>query len=192
VVSPGSVERALPGLEAESDDLADDVYNMLSPTRSKNMALDVFVENGVHRTVRALDEARDEIERTERRIADMGAERDSLGRVRRRQRGAIDRDIGRQREAISRWQERAEGLSTPQLPAAGGRKLASSTDVSIDALRTEALDPTVSTTAVIGTRPDSFSDRERWSRAVTELLTQEAPAPGELQLSAIDDLGIDL
>jgi ATP-dependent exoDNAse (exonuclease V) alpha subunit len=102
VVSPGSVERALPGLEAESDGLADDVHEMLSPTRSKDMALDVLVESGVRRTVRALDEARDAIERTERRIADMAAERDSLGRLRRRQSAAIDRDIGHQREAITR------------------------------------------------------------------------------------------
>jgi hypothetical protein len=193
VVSPGSVERALPGLEAESDDLADDVHEMLSPTRSKNMALDVLVENGVRRTVRALDEARDEIERTERRIADMEAERDSLGRLRRRQRAAIDPDIGQQHEAISRWQERTEGLIAPKLPAADGREVASSTGVSIDALRAEAIDPAANTTAVLGACPDSFAERERWSRAVVELLTQEAPATiGELQPPAIDDFSMDL
>jgi hypothetical protein len=58
VVSPGSVERALPGLEPDNDDLPDDVVAMLSPTRSKDMALDVLVEGGVTRTVRSLDEVR--------------------------------------------------------------------------------------------------------------------------------------
>jgi hypothetical protein len=193
VVSPGSVERALPGLEAESDDLAGDVHEMLSPTRSKDMALDILVESGVRRTVRALDEARDEIERTERRISDMEVERDSLGRLHRRQRTAIDRDIGQQREAIARWRERAEDLTSPQLPATDGRESASLTDVSIDELRAEALHPTVNTTAVIGARPDPFAERERWSHAAMELLAHDV---GELvataEAFAVDDLGIDL
>jgi conjugative relaxase-like TrwC/TraI family protein len=58
VVSPGSVERALPGLEPDNDDLADDVVAMLSHTRSKDMALNVLVDGGVARTVRSLDEVR--------------------------------------------------------------------------------------------------------------------------------------
>jgi hypothetical protein len=57
-VSPGSVERALPGLEPDNDNLADDVVAMLSATRSKDMALNVLVESGAARTVRSLDEVR--------------------------------------------------------------------------------------------------------------------------------------
>jgi conjugative relaxase-like TrwC/TraI family protein len=58
VVSPGSVERALPGLEPDSDDLADDVVAMMTPTRSKDMALELLIDSGVARTVRSLDAAR--------------------------------------------------------------------------------------------------------------------------------------
>jgi hypothetical protein len=49
-VSPGSVERALPGLERDNDDLPDDVVAMLTPTRSKDMALNVLAGSGVART----------------------------------------------------------------------------------------------------------------------------------------------
>jgi hypothetical protein len=180
-------------VEAESDELADDVREMLSPTRSKDMALDILAESGMRRTDRAFDEARDEVERAERRIADMEAERESLGRLRRRQRAAIDRDIGRQREAITWWLERAEDLTSPQLPATDGRESASSTDVSMNALRADALHPTIDTTTVIGACPDSFAERERWSRAAMGLLTQEAPAPtSEPEPPATDDFGLDL
>jgi ATP-dependent exoDNAse (exonuclease V) alpha subunit len=40
VVSPGSVERALPGLERQPDPIAEDVVEMLSPSRRKELAHD--------------------------------------------------------------------------------------------------------------------------------------------------------
>jgi hypothetical protein len=96
VVSPGSVERALPGLERDNEELADDVVSMLSPTRSKDMALNVVAEGGVARTVRSLDEIRAAIliqrERTGR--AD-GTRADALTKRDRWMRDAVNL-VGRQ------------------------------------------------------------------------------------------------
>lgn len=58
VVSPGSVERALPGLEPDNDALAHDVAAMLTPSHSKDMALNVLASSGVARTLRSLDDVR--------------------------------------------------------------------------------------------------------------------------------------
>jgi Ti-type conjugative transfer relaxase TraA len=58
IVSPGSVERALPGLEPGNDALADDVAAMLARSHSKDMALNVLASSGVARTVRSLDAVR--------------------------------------------------------------------------------------------------------------------------------------
>jgi hypothetical protein len=96
VVSPGSVERALPGLEAEPDDLDEDVVATLSTRRTKGMALDALTRGGVARTVVALDE----IALAEQPIARMEAERADLSRLRRSRRAAIEHDIDQQRAAI--------------------------------------------------------------------------------------------
>jgi ATP-dependent exoDNAse (exonuclease V) alpha subunit len=65
VVSPGSVERALPGLESDRDAMAEDVVAMLSPSRRKELALDLLDRAGPTTADRAVREAHDEIARAE-------------------------------------------------------------------------------------------------------------------------------
>ncbi|MCW2985661.1 MAG: conjugative relaxase, partial [Conexibacter sp.] len=100
VVSPGSVERALPGLEPPQDAMADDVVAMLSPSRRKELALDLLDRAGPTAAERAVREAHGEIARAEERIASMRQERESTGRLQRAHRTALDQDITRQEEAI--------------------------------------------------------------------------------------------
>jgi hypothetical protein len=57
VLSPGSVERALPGLWAERDGLQDDVIATLPTSRTKDTGLDVLAGGGAARTAAAPDEA---------------------------------------------------------------------------------------------------------------------------------------
>jgi hypothetical protein len=69
------------------------------------------------------------VARAEQRVADMQAERDSLSRLRRPRRAAIEHEIEQQRAAIERWATLAdEVISTvplrppepePELAAAG-------------------------------------------------------------------------
>src|SRR5262249_43417306 len=75
VVSPGSVERALPGLEPDRDTLTEDVVAMFSPSRRKELALDVLDRPGPSAADRAAREAHAEIERAQQRIVAMREER---------------------------------------------------------------------------------------------------------------------
>ncbi len=79
VVSPGSVERALPGLEPQHDALGEQVVAMLSPSRRKELALDVVDRAGHGRAQRARDEAQREIAAARQRIEAMRAEQAELG-----------------------------------------------------------------------------------------------------------------
>ncbi|MCW2983051.1 MAG: Conjugal transfer protein traA [Conexibacter sp.] len=115
VVSPRSVERALPGLETGPDDLDEDVVATLSTSRTKDMALDVLARGGVAGTVDALDE----VALAEQRIARMQAERDGLSRLRRSRRAAIEQDIAQQHGRSSCG---LPGLTRPPAPSRSGRR----------------------------------------------------------------------
>jgi hypothetical protein len=127
VVSPGSDERALPGLESHQDAVAEDVVAMLSPSRRKELALDLLDRAGPTAAERAVREAHEEITRAEERITSMRQARESTGRLQRAHRAALDHDITRQEEAIERWQLQAKAIvSSPAVPVHGDRGAAPS------------------------------------------------------------------
>ncbi|MCW3000544.1 MAG: conjugative relaxase [Solirubrobacterales bacterium] len=119
VVSPGSVERALPGLEPDHDTLTEDVAAMLSPSRQQELALDLLDRDGAGAAQRAVRQAREEIERAQQRIAAMREERENLGLLRRSRRAAVDEDIARQQEAVDRWTAQAAAVTSPEAPTRG-------------------------------------------------------------------------
>jgi hypothetical protein len=152
VVSPGSVERALPGLDAEFDDLHDDVRVTLSTRRTKDMALDVLARGGVARTVAALDE----IAQAEQRIADTQAERDASSRLRRARRAAIEQDLARQEAAIERWAAQADEAARTVPLRPPGRAVAMTDTIDPDAARMALLDPSSRVSDMPGNRPTSL------------------------------------
>jgi conjugative relaxase-like TrwC/TraI family protein len=166
-VCPGSVERALPGLEADRDQLT----VALATSRSKDMALNVAVEAGVARTVHALDQTREAVEVAERRIAALRAERDAISRLRRARRAEVEQAISQQEAAIERWIANAECAvattgDSPAVPQDGPDR----TEISRSIGRAELLDPAPQLIATIGQRPATLADRDRWTEAAVRLL----------------------
>jgi conjugative relaxase-like TrwC/TraI family protein len=195
VVSPGSVERALPGLEPDRDTVTDDVVSMLSPSRRKELALDVLDRAGPTAAERARSIAQAEIERAEQRIAAMREERAALGRLQRSRRGRVDQDIARQEEAIERWSAQAETITAS---APSPAPVTSTPDVEpasfdLDEARVAVLDPDEQTRRVLGSRPASLHAREAWTREAVALIGRDAPTldPSPPPPS-MDDVGIEL
>jgi conjugative relaxase-like TrwC/TraI family protein len=185
-VSPGSVERALPGLEPDYDQLTETITEALATSRSKEMALNVAVEADVARTVPALNQTREAIEDAERRIAALHAERDAISRLHRARRAEVERAIGQQQAAIGRWTASAERAVTTTVDSPAAVRVVLDRDETprpID--RAELLDPTPQVIAMIGQRPAALADRDRWTAAAARLVGDpdaltipERPEPG--------------
>jgi Ti-type conjugative transfer relaxase TraA len=189
VVSPGSVERALPGLEAEPDDLHEDVVATVSARRSKDMALDVLTRRGVARTVTALDE----IALAEQRIARMEAERGDLSRLRRSRRAAIEHDIDQQRAAIERWSARADEIARTATVPPPDPDVAMTAPVERDTARTALLDPSSRVSEMLGDRPTGFAARETWMRDAAMFVARDVPFEHAPSIApSMDDLGLEL
>jgi conjugative relaxase-like TrwC/TraI family protein len=194
VVSPGSVERALPGLEADRDALSEDVVAMLTPSRRKELALDVLDRAGGGATDRAVREAHEEIERAQQRIATMREERAELGRLQRSRRAAVDEDIARQEQAIERWSAQADAIA-PAAPSPR-EQAAEPTALSPPDLhdaRVALVDREEAISRVLGARPSSFAAREAWVREAMQLVAHETPALDPApEPATVDDFGMDL
>ena len=122
LVSPGSVERSLPGLEPETDDLIEDLNEMLGDSRQKSLAIDMLDEEA-HADVlaryraiasqerlraeelAAAEAARDD---AQARIAGLLDERAELGRFQRRGRAEVEAGIAMNEAARERWAGEAE------------------------------------------------------------------------------------
>jgi conjugative relaxase-like TrwC/TraI family protein len=196
VVSPGSVERALPGLEPDRDTVTDDVVAMLSPSRRKELALEVADRAAGGRAQYVRDGAQREIEAARRRIEAMRAEQAELGRLRRSRRAAIEKNIARQEEAVQRWSSQAETIAdTPDLNrSALGVDHEVPARIDPDDARVAVLDPDMPYRRELGSRPASFRAREAWTREAVAPLGRDAPplAPPSLEPAGLDDVGLDL
>jgi conjugative relaxase-like TrwC/TraI family protein len=176
VVSPGSVERALPGLEPHQDAMAEDVVAMLSPSRRKELALDLLDRAGPTAAERAVREAHAEIARAEDRIASMREEREKTGRLQRARRAALDQDITRQEEAIERWQLQMEAIvSSPAVAVYSDRGAAPSGPEPHEA-RVALAEPDDGIVRALGEWPPSLSARDGWIRQALQLVGQDPPA----------------
>jgi len=194
VVSPGSVERALPGLEPDRDAMAEDVVSMLSRSRRKELALDVLDRAGAIRAERAGRTAHDEIERAQARIAAMREEREDFSRMQRGRRAAVDQAIARQQEAIERWSAQASAVSDSVASIRRETPMAvavASPDVHGIRLALVGRDQAISRT--LGERPSNFAAREAWVRDAAQLVRSPArnldAAPGP---ATMDDFGMEM
>jgi len=193
VVSPGSVERALPGLEPDRDAVTDDVVAMLSPSRRKELALDVVDRAADGRAQRARDEAQREIVAARQRIEAMRAEQAELGRLRRSRRAAIEQDIARQEEAMERWSTEAIAAAPVQDVAPPRIEHEATSLLDPDAARVAVLDPDAPHRRELGRRPASFGAREAWTGEAVALIGRDAPAPSpSVEPAGLDDVGLDL
>jgi hypothetical protein len=193
IVSPGSVERALPGLEPEGDPLNDDIVEMLSPSHRKDMATEVLERTGPENTQRVWQQAQEQVERAQQRIEALESERDQIRRIHRSQRAALDEQIAHQRASIARWMERASSIDATEIERPDPRPRVPLSAVDLNRARAALVDPASRLTATIGERPDSLAARETWSRAAAQLVSTE-PATIEpvTEPAAMDDLGLEL
>jgi len=154
------------------------------------MAMDVLERSGPSTAERVWRQAREEIERAEKRIEALEAERKSLGHMRRAQRSAVDEQISQQRGAIARWTERAEELDAQTFEPQARPAPVPMSPVDLDRTRASLVDPSTRLTATIGERPDSFAARETWTRAAAQLVTSEPaalePAPEPATMDGLD------
>jgi hypothetical protein len=184
VVSPGSVERALPGLEPDRDTVTNDVVAMLSPSRRKELARDLLDPVAGGRAQQVRDGAEREIEAARRRIEAMRAEQAELGRLRRTRRAAIEKDIARQEEAVQRWSSQAETVAaSPDLNASAlNSDREAPAQIDPDDARVAVLDPDMPHHRELGSRPTSFRARKAWTREAVALLAGDAqPAAPSLE-----------
>jgi hypothetical protein len=115
---------------------------VLSPSRRKELALDLIDRAAHDRVQRARDEAHQEIAAARQRIEAMHAEHAELGRLRRSRRAAIEQDIARQEEAMEWWSAEAEQIAAaPVLDVALRIEHEASSLLDRDAARVAMLDP---------------------------------------------------
>ncbi|MCU1677338.1 MAG: putative ATP-dependent exoDNAse [Frankiales bacterium] len=191
IVSPGSTERALPGLEPPDDTLTQDVVSMLHSSHRKRTAQEVqqhghgTPEQDV--TAIAQAEAADALERAR----ELETRRDALPIWRRTQRAELTRMATAHSDAVLRWTEKAAELTASvEVPAA--QDATGVPRVDRDAMRHAAANPSLVLEQRIGPRPQAFKDRETWTRAATRLMatpTLDLQAPPTTDLA--DELGID-
>jgi hypothetical protein len=190
LVSPGTVERALPGLEPERDAVGEDVVAMLSPSHRKELALDVADRARASAGQRARQQAHREIEAAQQRIEAMRAEQAELGRLQRSRRATIDNEITRQEEAIARWSEQAATFA-PSADRVREQSVRNASEPDRAQTRVALLERDPELTRSLGEFPSGFTARERWLReAATAVQDLEIAArPVE---PAVHDLGMDM
>jgi hypothetical protein len=155
LVSPGSVERALPGLEDDRRVL-DDVRRSLATSRSKSMA------NSIAANDRATRDARERIDRLAR-------EREQLRFWQPGRRPELDSLMSDQQQAVERLQrakpevhEAMEGVSVDQPARIDGNQL-----------RAQLVSPAEHVREALGARPSAIGERDRWTRAAAQLIHED-------------------
>jgi hypothetical protein len=194
IVSPGSVERALPGLEADDDPVREGLIEMLGTSHAKETAIDLLDKAGAEKRERALAVAREELAAAERRAAAFREERQQLGILQRGRHAALDREIGQQNEAAARWSAEVDALVAEPVERPPRADVAPEMEPpDLDALRVALAAPDADMVGALGARPDGFAARDAWLRAAAELVTHGAPAPDlTVPDPSLDGPGLDL
>lgn len=192
IVSPGSAERALPGLEAQPDTLADDLLAMLHPSHRKRMAHEVKDHGHAAALPSPMDVAEAEIEEARSLETRLLEQRDALPLWRRGERAELTRMATTQRDAVLRWTERAADIVDSARDAGAGRLVAPFADVDPDAVRSALANPSEGLIHRIGERPSSFGERDRWCRAAARLIDTQTLDPAPTRTSGLaDEFGIE-
>lgn len=203
VVSPGSVERALPGLEPDPDPLTEDVVASMSRSGRKTAAHDVL-DKGFgkveiperprpgtsHQSTEsdaaiAAREAQERAVGLERQLAEVKPWQRKLGKD---LRAALER----QQKDAARWAARA--AEEPSMPAQSfDSALPQARVMSAPELRVGVQSPSDGIVRRIGERPPGLAGRDAWTRAAMNLVTDPT---GHLDLpassSTMADTGLDL
>jgi hypothetical protein len=128
LVSPGSAERGLPGLESDPDPLLTKLHKTLGDSRAKHLALDDVEQEAIRQTdtdrellerYRALEteaevaraeHERAEVERArvEERLVDLGNERSALWPWQRQRRAELAQHVAGHVEAVEHWRAIAQ------------------------------------------------------------------------------------
>ena len=165
LVSPGSTERCLPGLEPESEPVLDDIADMLGQSRQKSLAIDLLGGNPAISQSRSDDDLAEEaLREAERRLEALREERGNLSLLQRRRRLELDAQIELQLRAVDHWHgERAQAtpegvrLEGAHLPSLGGRANEAATLRSLVVAADDQL------SEVVGPRPDTLWERDAWA-----------------------------
>ncbi len=159
LVSSGSVERALPGLEDDRRMLGD-LRRSLATSRRKSMANSIAADD------RASRDARERVDRLAR-------ERAQLRFWQRGRRSELDSLINDQEQAMERLQRStrevhaaAEGMTVHHLPR-----------IDSDELRTQLASPAEHVREALGARPSAIGERERWTRVAGQLINGDELSP---------------
>jgi hypothetical protein len=152
LVSPGSVERVLPGLEDDRQ-MLDDLRRSIATSRRKSMANSIAADD------RATRDARERIDRLTR-------EREQLRFWHRGRRSELDSLMSDQQQAIERLRrarpdvnEAMEGVSAEQPARIDGNQL-----------RAQLVSPAEHVREALGARRSTFGQRDRWTRAAAQLI----------------------
>jgi hypothetical protein len=194
LVSPGSVERALPGLQGDQDPVRDDLVEMLSSSHAKEMAIDLLDRVRAETRERVLAEAREELAAAEHRAAGLREERLQVGRLQRRRRAELDHHIDQYDQAAARWSAEVDDLvAGHQDPQPTTSEPATMQPPDVGAFRVALTSPDADTVAALGERPDGFADREAWLQQAAELVTTGTIAPDVAAPEpSLDGLDLDL
>jgi conjugative relaxase-like TrwC/TraI family protein len=198
VVSPGSVERCLPGLDPDTNRVSQEVISMLGHSRRQELAVEVL-ERGF-REVKVPepnpsppDEQSDgralEAEAARLRAESLRAERSATLPWRRSRRRQLDELARANEQAAAQWADQVapSASSAPEAPHQPRRSDG-------DDLRLLLLEPPTAVEERIGSFPHEWRDRERWAKAAIALTARpdldvvplaELPDPGP-------DVGIEL
>jgi conjugative relaxase-like TrwC/TraI family protein len=190
LVSPGSTERSLPGLEPENDVVLDDVDEMLATSRQKSLAIDLLSGKPAMPQSPADDELAEEAQlEAERRLEALRDERAHLSLLQRRRRAEIDAQIELQLRAVDHWRADLEHLLPPRASVPGSKDgwLPRTADQPQDvaALRSLVVAADDRLSDAVGRRPDSLWEREPWAMDATRWAAAEL----ELDLPVAPDLG---
>jgi hypothetical protein len=186
LVSPGSVERCLPGLEPETDLVVDDVAEMLEQTRQKSLAVDLLADHpAIAQAARERALAEDARRDAEQRLEMLREQQAALSLFRRGRRAELELQVELQLRAVDHWQAELETLySRRMVPtphsdsrASGGPDEAQT----LEELRVVVVAAEDRLTHAVGPRPEMPWAREPWvadamSWASSELDVDLGPA----------------
>lgn len=161
VVSPGSVERALPGLQPEPDPLTEDVVDVLSRSGRKTTATDVLERGGQSRFSRQERAARS----AQQRATEAAKELERVKPWQRTKRLALERNRDEQLKAASHWTSEPPAEPDSQRHAGSPAAVAS-----VDVLRASLAARDEGLNALIGARPEGLGGRDQWLAAASQVV----------------------
>jgi hypothetical protein len=186
VVSPGSAERALSGLEPDNDPTTADAVTGLTRSARKHTATDVRGEpDPAARAQAAAQSALDRAARVQRRLDEIKPWQRKLGKD-------LRSSLERNQNDAAHWTGRALELQTEPQPERC-RPARATTTLPSEELRALLNDPGAVVHNNIGPKPDGLAGRDLWMRAAGELISDPHVSldPPETDLS-MTDTGLEL